>query len=312
MCRSSELAPRRVIKCEAFGVSLAVFRTQSGRVGAVHSQCVHMGADLSRGRVIGERLQCPLHEWEFEQRGICEHIPASAAIPARARLAALVCEEHYGVVFAFLGGQPSYPFPCFEDSDDSLFSRAFSMDFDTPYQVLAANSFDSQHFSSVHHRSLLGPPALDSRSSEHISVHFRARVEGGHFHDRLLRRVGVEVVDLKAHCWGGNNILAYNARTDARILFTILPINAESSRVYILNVIAKRTLPGLPGFLRRLSIHLMHALTIAFLKADIVVMRDLKFNLGVLLPDADHVFIEWIKYWKSLPLAGVFAHEQRQ
>jgi hypothetical protein len=47
----------------------------------------------------------------------------------------------------------------------------------------------------------------------------------------------------------------------------------------------------------------MHTLTIAFLKSDIVVMRDLQFKLGVLLRDADHVFIQWVKYWKSLPLA---------
>jgi hypothetical protein len=56
----------------------------------------------------------------------------------------------------------------------------------------------------------------------------------------------------------------------------------------------------------------MHQLTIAFLKADIVVMRDLKFKLGVLLPDADHVFIEWVKYWKSLPLANPLAAEETQ
>jgi len=47
----------------------------------------------------------------------------------------------------------------------------------------------------------------------------------------------------------------------------------------------------------------MHQLTIAFLKSDIVVMRDLQFKLGVLLKDADHVFIQWVKYWKALPLA---------
>lgn len=312
LCRSTELKPRQVIKREAFGVPLAVFRTHSGRVGALHAQCVHMGADLSRGKVVGDRLQCPLHEWEFGHLGTCEHIPATAAIPAHARLASLLCEEHYGMVFAFLGGEPSFPFPCFEESDHALYSRAFSMEFDTPYQVLAANSFDSQHFSTVHHRRLLEPPVLDSISPNHISVHFRARVEGGHFHDRLLRRLGVDVVDLRAHCWGGNNILACNTRTDARILFTIVPVTAEKSRVYILNVIATRTLPGLPGFVRQVFLAIMHKLTIAFLKADIVVMRDLKFKLGVLLPDADHVFIEWITYWKSLPLASVLVVEQTQ
>ena len=310
LCRSSELKPRQVLKRAAFGMSLAVFRTHSGRAAAIHAQCVHMGADLSYGRVYGERLQCPLHHWEFGVEGRCEHIPEIINIPGRARQAALACREQYGMVFAFLGGSPTFDFPQFEESDQTLYSHAFSMEFDTPYQVLAANSFDSQHFSTVHHRTLLEAPTPGSTNPNHFSVRFRARVEGGHFHDRLLRLAGVDLVDLSAHCWGGNNILAYNARTDARILFTILPISAEKTRVYILNVIAKRTLPGWPRPVRMIALTIMHLLTIAFLEADVAVMRDLKFKLGTLLPDADHVFIEWIKYWKSLPHASLSANPE--
>lgn len=303
LCRSSELSSRQIIKREAFGDSWAVFRTESGKVGAVLGECVHMGADLSRGRVVGERLQCPLHEWEYGLQGMCEHIPASSTVPARARQVSLTCKEQYGMVFGFLGGQPMFDFPLFEDSDHDLYSAPYQMDFDTPYQVLAANSFDSQHFITVHHRRLLEPPTLSSISPHHFSVDFRARVEGGHFHDHLLRRIGVEIVELSAHCWGGNNILAYNARTNARILFTILPVTNKKTRVYILNVMPNQTAPWLPRPLRRVILTTMHKLTIAFLKSDIVVMRDLQFKLGVLLPDVDHVFIKWVKYWKSLPLA---------
>jgi phenylpropionate dioxygenase-like ring-hydroxylating dioxygenase large terminal subunit len=303
LCRSSEIKPRQVIKREGFGVSFAVFRTESGRAGAVLSECIHMGADLSRGRVTGERLQCPLHEWEYGLEGRCEHIPASASIPSRARQRSLVCREQYGMVFGFLGGEPEFDFPLFENSDHDIFSAPYMMDFDTPYQVLAANSFDSQHFITVHHRRLLEAPSLSHLSRHHFGVDFRARVEGGHFHDRLLRNIGVDVVELSAHCWGGNNILAYNARTNARILFTIMPLTDQRTRVYILNVMPAHTARWLPRPIRRIILWAMHRLTIAFLKSDIVVMRDLQFKLGVLLRDADHVFIQWVKYWKSLPHA---------
>jgi len=305
LCCSSELKPRQVIKREAFGASLAVFRTAGGRVGAVQSECAHMGADLSRGRVAGERLQCPLHEWEYGLEGVCEHIPASATVPARARQMSLICKEQYGIVFGFLGGKPTFDIPLFENSDHDIYSSPYVMDFDTPYQVLAANSFDSQHFITVHHRRLLEPPSLSSFSPHHFGVDFRAQVEGNHFHDHLLRRMGVDIVELSAHCWGGNNILAYNARTNARILFTILPVTDKKTRVYILNVMPKKTASQLPRQLRRVILAAMHQLTIAFLKSDIVVMRDLQFKLGVLLRDADHVFIQWVKYWKSLPLANL-------
>jgi len=303
LCRSSELKRKQAIKRNAFGLSLAVFRTASGKVGAVHSECAHMGADLSRGRVCGERLQCPLHEWEYSASGTCEHIPAVPAVPAQARQMSLICKEQYGMVFGFLGGGPTFDYPLFENSDHDLYSAPYMMDFDTPYQVLAANSFDSQHFSTVHHRRLLEPPTLNSISQHHLSVDFRAQVEGEQFHDRLLRRIGVDVVELSAHCWGGNNILAYNARTNARILFTILPVTDKQTCVYILNVMPSKTAPWLPRPLRRVILAFMHQMTVAFLKSDIVVMRDLQFKLGVLLKDADHVFIQWVKYWKALPSA---------
>jgi aminopyrrolnitrin oxygenase len=301
LCRSAELRPGRVLRREAFGLRLALFRTASGKVGAMRAQCVHMGADLAQGRVVGERLRCPLHEWEYGLYGQCERIPGTADIPTRARQWALTCEEHYGLVFAFLGGEPAFDFPLFEASDHHLYSRAYVMDFDTPYQVLAANSFDSQHFSTVHHRELLAPPTLTRESSHHFGVEFNARVHGEELHDRFLRSVGVDIVELSAHCWGGNNILAYNARTHARILFTLLPLAEHRTRVFIVNVIASRTVPTAPGWVRRALLAVMHELTVAFLKPDIAVMRQLQFKLGVLLPDLDHCFIEWVKYWKALP-----------
>jgi nitrite reductase/ring-hydroxylating ferredoxin subunit len=301
VCRSAELARGQVLAREAFGQRLALFRTTSGKVGAMRAQCVHMGADLAQGRVVGERLRCPLHEWEYGLSGRCEHIPGTADIPARARQWVLTCEEHYGLVFAFLGGEPTFDFPLFEASDQHLYSQAYVMDFDTPYQVLAANSFDSQHFSTVHHRELLAPPTMLRESPHHFGVEFNARVHGDQFHDRLLRGVGVDIVELSAHCWGGNTILAYNARTQARILFTLLPLSGSRTRVFILNVIASRTAPNLPGWARRVLLAGMHTLTVAFLKPDIAVMQQLQFKLGVLLPDLDHCFIEWVKYWKALP-----------
>ena len=311
LCRSTELRRRQVIARQAFGVRLAVFRTGSGRVGALHAECTHMGADLARGQVVGEHVQCPLHHWEFGTRGQCERIPGCESIPARARQAAFTCQEHYGLIFAFLGDEPLFEFPHFQDEDPYLFSRAYCMDFDTPYQVLASNSFDGQHFATVHHRVLLEPARLTSVSPYHLAIHFKALVGGDQFHDRLLRGLGIKTVELSAHCWGGNLVLAYNARISSYIMFNVLPITAEKTRVFILNVMSSRTAPSQPRLVRRVLLELAHTLTIAFLKPDIEVMRQLRFNLGTLLPDADRCFIEWVKYWKALPRASALPFHAR-
>jgi phenylpropionate dioxygenase-like ring-hydroxylating dioxygenase large terminal subunit len=308
LCRSSAVRPGRVVRQQAFGVPLAVFRGAGGQAGALDARCAHMGADLARGRVAGERLQCPLHHWEYGVHGRCERIPGLVAgPPPQARQAALVCEEHHGLIFAFLGGEPAFPFPGFEGDEAGLHSRASVMSFAAPYQVLAANSFDSQHFATVHNRRLLEPPTLATESPFHLSVRFRARVDGGRLHDRLLRRIGVEAVDLSAHCWGGNTILAYNHRTGARILFTVLPVDADSSKIFVVNVLSRQTAAGFPRAARQLLVAVMHWLTIAFLAPDVAVMRDLRWDLGVLLPDLDRCFVGWIKYWQSLPTAALAA-----
>ena len=175
LCRSSDVKRGKVIRQIAFGVPLAIFRTHSGRVGAMNATCIHMGADLSRGRVVGERIQCPLHHWEYSASGICEHIPAEAAIPRRARQTSLICEERYGIIFAFLGGEPTFSLPSFPEDAAPLVSHAHMMDFDTPYQVLASNSYDAQHFSSVHHRTLLESPRVFVNAPHHYGISFRAR-----------------------------------------------------------------------------------------------------------------------------------------
>ena len=72
---------------------------------------------------------------------------------------------------------------------------------------------------------------------------------------------------------------------------------------------AERTAAALPRLIRPLALEAMHFLTIAFLTANIAVMRDLQFRLGVLLPEADRAFIEWVKYWKALPLASGLVNE---
>jgi nitrite reductase (NADH) small subunit len=47
-------------------VSVAIFRTGSDQVYALHDQCPHRGGPLSQGIVHGERVTCPLHDWVID------------------------------------------------------------------------------------------------------------------------------------------------------------------------------------------------------------------------------------------------------
>lgn len=310
LCRTRDVPRNSLKQINAFDAQLIVFRNASNTVGAMAARCPHMGASLARGRIVGDCVQCPLHHWQFGADGRCTHIPnvssATHPIPKNAAVRALHCEEHYGLVWAFLGDAPSFEFPLMRDAD-RWFTRAFILDFDTPYQVFTSNSFDVQHFVTVHHRELLEPPVAVNESPHHIGLKFRAKVLGAEWHDRLLRTIGVRTVELEGHCWGSSILFGYNARTHMRTLLAVLPEKVQRTRVFVVSALAKHTAPKLPQPIRRVMLGIAHGFTLAFLKNDIAVARDLQFKPGTLLPDLDQHYIAWVQYWQKLPRVDSFS-----
>jgi 3-ketosteroid 9alpha-monooxygenase subunit A len=70
---------------EAFGTKLVVFATEDGKLNVLDAYCRHMGGDLSQGKVKGEAIACPFHDWRWAGNGKCVAIPYAKRIPLRAR-----------------------------------------------------------------------------------------------------------------------------------------------------------------------------------------------------------------------------------
>ena len=64
----------RVIKRPAAG-NIAVFRNTEGKVFALLDRCPHKGGPLSQGIVYGERVACPLHNWQISLADGCAQAP---------------------------------------------------------------------------------------------------------------------------------------------------------------------------------------------------------------------------------------------
>ena len=54
---------------------IAVFRNTEGRVFALLDRCPHKGGPLSQGIVYGERVACPLHNWQIGLVDGCAQAP---------------------------------------------------------------------------------------------------------------------------------------------------------------------------------------------------------------------------------------------
>jgi nitrite reductase (NADH) small subunit len=64
----------RVVKREGKH-DVAVFRNSEDKVFALLDRCPHKGGPLSQGIVYGERVACPLHNWNIELKSGCATAP---------------------------------------------------------------------------------------------------------------------------------------------------------------------------------------------------------------------------------------------
>jgi phenylpropionate dioxygenase-like ring-hydroxylating dioxygenase large terminal subunit len=132
---------------------LVLWRDATGRLQAWDDRCPHRGAQLSLGRVHGDRLECAYHGWQFDGQGQCQRVPALPGFtPPMGHCArAFEATEAHGLVWVRLArpeGPDSAP-PAFDDAG----LRGLNCG---PYDVATSaprvveNFLDMAHFSFVH------------------------------------------------------------------------------------------------------------------------------------------------------------------
>ena len=155
---------------EMLGERLVMFRASDGRVRALEDRCPHRLLPLSKGRRIGDAIQCGYHGMRFGADGRCVRVPGQSNVPRSAYVDAYPVEERHGVVWVWMGdparADRSAVFDLPELSDpawhlhhgDALAIRA-------DWRAVAENLVDPAHVSFVH------PTTLGSAASEDVPVH---------------------------------------------------------------------------------------------------------------------------------------------
>ncbi|MCZ4314355.1 Rieske (2Fe-2S) protein [Comamonadaceae bacterium G21597-S1] len=90
------------------GQALALWRSATGQVQAWEDRCPHRGVALSLGRVLGDRLACAYHGWEYaEGSGRCVAIPAMPhqPVPGKVCVKTYAAVERQGMVWVRLDGE---------------------------------------------------------------------------------------------------------------------------------------------------------------------------------------------------------------
>ena len=83
-----------VVAARLHGRDLALWRSATGQAQAWEDRCPHRGVRLTLGRVVGDRLACAYHGWEYAAgTGRCMTIPAMPREPVPGK----VCAKTYAV-----------------------------------------------------------------------------------------------------------------------------------------------------------------------------------------------------------------------
>ena len=98
---SADLPAGTVIPARISAGSIALWRSESGRLAASADRCPHRGMSLSHGFVRGESLSCIYHGWSYAQAGNCIRIPAHPGLtpPETIRAKTFTVEEAGGVIW---------------------------------------------------------------------------------------------------------------------------------------------------------------------------------------------------------------------
>jgi len=141
----------------AFGTRLVVYQGGDGEIHILDAHCPHMGADLSRGQVQGDSIQCPFHAWRWGPDGRCNHIPYSRRIPPKARIKSWTACEQNKLLFVWNDPEGNPPSPELAiPRIDACYSEEWTdwvivkWTINTNCRELIDNVADMAHFPVVH------------------------------------------------------------------------------------------------------------------------------------------------------------------
>jgi phenylpropionate dioxygenase-like ring-hydroxylating dioxygenase large terminal subunit len=162
---SDEVTNEAPLRVRMLCLDFVAFRDTNGQPHVLSDTCIHRGAALGEGKVVGDHVQCPYHGWQYDGTGQCVKIPTlpDEKPPGRAAVDSYPVQEKYGIVFAFLGDLPENERPPLwdieeYDADDWRPNILKVFEVDYYYERSIENALDPAHNEFVHPKQ--GAPGM--------------------------------------------------------------------------------------------------------------------------------------------------------
>jgi len=150
---SRDLLTRNIL-----GVPVVLYRREDGSPVALFDRCPHRGMPLSKGKLVGNALQCGYHGMEFDADGRCSHIPSGGKIPAAMCVDSYPVIEKWEWIWIWMG-DPALADPSLIPDHDELgitregwFSEpGLHLHVKANYLLPFENLVDATHITYLHH-----------------------------------------------------------------------------------------------------------------------------------------------------------------
>jgi len=294
ICLSKAVKTGKVLVQEAFGREWVLFRDKNNQIGMISRHCSHMGADLSLGKVIDGKIECPLHRWRYDTAGRCELLSSKQEY---AILNALSVIEKYGIIFAFWGIKPLFPLPVFDKLKKPSISSPSHFILETAMIMIGVNTFDLAHYAPVHNRKLEGAPKVYSDHAFHLGVIYDASIKIKRIYDKLIAWIGRYQVTNQIDCVGGNIFLVISHSTSFYSIFYALPINIHKTQIFLVTACESSK----SAMKDKFKSYLGRVFTSKFLEQDIVVAKNMRPRFDHPSIKEDASLMKFFHYWQNLP-----------
>ena len=244
---SAEVRSGTIVRKDAFGHAIIVFRSEDGATHVCEAHCPHLGADLSvGGEVVGDTVACPFHGWRFDGSGQCVEIPYCKRIPPKAKLRAWPTCERDGLVFAYHDAAqraPAFDLPAGPFRDGVRWSKPlhFSWRIRVHIQEVAENALDVTHFPKVHAYAKTPHIKRFDTDGPRFVVHLDTQRHGMQFIGKTPMNIsyhGLGVVHAHLDAKLGNRL-----PLEVGVVLTTTPIDQEHCEV---NIMARHRLTWNP------------------------------------------------------------------
>jgi phenylpropionate dioxygenase-like ring-hydroxylating dioxygenase large terminal subunit len=138
---------------QMLGMGMVLYRTSDGSVVALRDRCPHRFAPLSRGKVIGDCIQCPYHGLLFDRTGQCVDAPLEVKPPQAMRVQTFPVIERDQIVWFWPGDKEADPslIPDFSYLSDPTYKHVFGVTrVEAHFELETDNLMDLSHVELLH------------------------------------------------------------------------------------------------------------------------------------------------------------------